>query len=87
MGRANRRKKIRKLLKRAKQKRLEEQRRLEDPETSTGQARCSVEKLEEFEVNRRVSREMNAEEVLVEVPTPPERPTRSWIQWVLSFVR
>ena len=86
MGRANRRKKIRRLLREAKQKRLEEQRKLEDPETSVGQARCPVEELEQFEINRRVSREMIAEEVLVDAP--PKLPTRkTWLEWALSFVR
>lgn len=85
MGRANRRKKIRHLMRIARQKRLEEQRRIEDPETSVGQARCSVRTLEEFEIKRRVSREMSAEEVLVEIPVP--NPALSWFQWALSFVR
>ena len=86
MGRANRRKKIRKLLRQAKQRRLEEQKRLEDPETSTGQARCPVEELERFEVNRRVAREMKTEEVLVDMPPDSPPPPKSWVRWVLSLV-
>ena len=64
MGRANRRKKIRTIMRRAKEKRLEEKKRIEDPETCVGQARCSIERLKQFEVNRRVAREMTAEEVV-----------------------
>lgn len=85
MGRANRRKKIRNIMRRAREKRLAEQRLIEDPETCVGQARCSVERLKQFEVTRCVAREMSAEEVLVDLPA--QTPPQSWFQWALSFVR
>ena len=80
MGRANRRKKIQKLLRAARQRRQEEEKKLADPETSVGQARCSIKELEDFEA----SKKMANEEVLVIAP-PSSRPL-SWFQWITSWL-
>ena len=79
MGRSNRRKKIAKLLRKAKKRREEEAKKMADPTTVAGQSLCTIEDLEKHDRDTHVLRQMMDEEVIIPKDLHIEQdPPRSW---------
>ena len=87
MGRSNRRKKIAKLLRKAKQRREIEAKKMEDPATVAGQSICSVETLEQHARDQAALKHMLQEEVMVNSEeVVAEVSSQSWLAAAWNYV-